>query len=181
MTAWPGRKSPSRQGWRSYLQAILEHLQISPLDSTRAAYTYCSIPLYEPCGHSRPPSPHQSCSRRAGAASELNSPDIAAWRHYAAGLSGVSVAIDRDDGKDSRCGYLLAVHEVRRSVERVAVAKPTPGRAPVAVRRTAAIRGLQNMVTARDRRNLESPWHDRPRASRLAAVRYLTGKLVSAF
>jgi hypothetical protein len=93
----------------------------------------------------------------------------------------VSVAINRDDGKDSRCGYLLAVHEVRRSVERVAVAKSSTGRAPVAVRRTAAIRGLQKLVTARDRRNLEFPWHDRPRASRLAAVRYITGKLVSAF
>jgi len=93
----------------------------------------------------------------------------------------VSVAINRDDGKDSRCGDVLAVHEMRRSVERVAVAKPSPGRAPVAVTQTAAIRGLQVLVTARDGRNLEIPWHDRPRVSRLAAARHFNGKLVSAF
>jgi hypothetical protein len=41
---------------------------------------------------------------------------------------------------------------VRRSVERVAVAKPTPRRAPMAVICTPAVRELQELIAALDRR-----------------------------
>lgn len=41
---------------------------------------------------------------------------------------------------------------MRRSVERFAIAKPPPGRAPMAVRRTAAVTDLQELIAALDRR-----------------------------
>ncbi len=44
------------------------------------------------------------------------------------------------------------MHEMRRRVERKTVTGRSPGRAPVAVTRTPAVRGLLDLIAALDRR-----------------------------
>jgi hypothetical protein len=75
------------------------------------------------------------------------------FRSRAAGaVSGLPVVVDRHDRKDSRRRQLLAMHEVRRRVERHAVTSRPPGRAPMALTRTPAVRGLLDLIAALDRR-----------------------------
>ena len=72
--------------------------------------------------------------------------------HAAGAVSGLPVGGDRHDREGSRRGQLLAMHEVRRRVERVAVTVGPPGRAPMALTRTPAVRGLLDVIAALDRR-----------------------------
>jgi len=65
-------------------------------------------------------------------------------------MSSLSLVIHRHDIEGSRRRFVLAVHEVRRSVERVSTAKPTVRRAAVAVTGTPAVRELQELIGARD-------------------------------
>jgi hypothetical protein len=67
-------------------------------------------------------------------------------------MSSLSLITHRHDGENSRRRLVLAVHEMRRGVERVAIAKPTPRRAPMEVIRTPTVRELQELSAALDRR-----------------------------
>jgi hypothetical protein len=59
---------------------------------------------------------------------------------------------DRDDRDDAGCRHLLAVHGVRRRVERVAVALGSASSASMAVTPGRAIRQLNELIAALDRR-----------------------------
>ncbi len=61
------------------------------------------------------------------------------------------VSVDRDDGQEPRRGQLLAVHEVRRNMECVAVPDRSAWREWVAMMRTV-VRDLQELIAALDRR-----------------------------
>jgi hypothetical protein len=64
----------------------------------------------------------------------------------------VPFGVDSDGGEDSRRRELLALPEVRRDLERLAVAIEPLGRESMAVTRAAAIRHLQELIAALDRR-----------------------------
>jgi hypothetical protein len=67
-------------------------------------------------------------------------------------MSFVQIVVDRDDGEKSRCGQLLAVHELRRHLERRAAADGQVWGRPMAVKRTRAVRELLELIAALDRR-----------------------------
>jgi hypothetical protein len=67
-------------------------------------------------------------------------------------VSDLRFVVDRHDRKDSQRRQLLAMYEVRRRVERVAVTGRSAGRAPMALTRTPAVRGLLDLIAALDRR-----------------------------
>ncbi len=62
------------------------------------------------------------------------------------------VAVDRHDRKEARRGQLLAVQELRRSLERIQISRPSAERASMAVMATAALRELRELIEALDRR-----------------------------
>jgi hypothetical protein len=67
-------------------------------------------------------------------------------------MSGVCVGVDRHDGEDAGCEQLLAVHRVRRDLERVAASDVAGLEAPVAVTRAPQIPQLRELIAALDRR-----------------------------
>ena len=67
-------------------------------------------------------------------------------------MSGVPVVLDRNDRKDPGCRQLLAVRELRRSLERVAFADGLVSWATMAVMRTRVVRELLELIAALDRR-----------------------------
>jgi len=67
-------------------------------------------------------------------------------------VSGVPVVLDRNDRKDPGCRQLLAVRELRRSLERVAFADGLVSWATMAVMRTRVVRELLELIAALDRR-----------------------------
>jgi hypothetical protein len=67
-------------------------------------------------------------------------------------MSRVPVDVNRDDGEDSRRQQLLAVHELRGGVERVAPAEQKTRSLPVAVTTTELRRNLEELLAALDRR-----------------------------
>jgi len=91
----------------------------------------------EPCGLLGT-SPHQSTFLEAGGTSQPDSRFISRRRRTARDLSGLPVAVDRHDGKSSRRRDVLALHEVRRGLERLAIPESLPGRPPVALMATSA-------------------------------------------
>jgi hypothetical protein len=77
---------------------------------------------------------------------------------YARGLSHLPVVVHRHDRQATGRRELLAVHELRRGVERlatrerVAVAKLSAGRISMAVTRTVVVRELFELIEALERR-----------------------------
>lgn len=63
------------------------------------------------------------------------------------------IVLDRHENAESRRRKLLALHELRRSLERYAAAgDPTPGGVRMAVARTQLVRELRELIAALDRR-----------------------------
>lgn len=62
------------------------------------------------------------------------------------------VGFNRDDGTESECRQLLALRELRGSMERVAITDAALRSARVAMMRTALIRELLDLIAALDRR-----------------------------
>jgi hypothetical protein len=67
-------------------------------------------------------------------------------------VSGLQVVVDRHDREESRCRQLLAVHDVRRSVERFAAAGAAIQDAGMALTRTELVGELHELIAALDRR-----------------------------
>ena len=69
-------------------------------------------------------------------------------------VSGMRLAVSRDDGEEPGCEQLLALYQVRRGVERVASAgRAAPGRCRVAVTDDRQlVRDLTELIEALDRR-----------------------------
>lgn len=67
-------------------------------------------------------------------------------------VSRLRVVVDRDDGEASRCRHLLAVHELRRDLERPAVDQLALWKPPMAMTPTRRIRDLLELIAALDRR-----------------------------
>jgi hypothetical protein len=67
-------------------------------------------------------------------------------------VSGLPIVVDRDDRKDSRCRQLLEVHELRRSVERLAVTDEAAWGARMAMTPTRLVCELVELIAALDRR-----------------------------
>jgi hypothetical protein len=67
-------------------------------------------------------------------------------------VSGLQVVVDRHDREESRCRQLLAVHDVRRSVERFAAAGAAIQDARMALTRTELVGELHELIAALDRR-----------------------------
>ena len=67
-------------------------------------------------------------------------------------MSHVPLGIDSDCREDSRRRQLLALPKMRRDLERLAVAIDPLRRESMAVTRAAAIRHLQELIAALDRR-----------------------------
>lgn len=67
-------------------------------------------------------------------------------------LSRVSVIVGRDEGQEPRRQQLLAVHPLRRRVERVTYANRSIRRVPMAMTPTSAVRELLELIAAIDRR-----------------------------
>jgi hypothetical protein len=67
-------------------------------------------------------------------------------------MSGLQIVVDRHDREESRCRQLLAVHDVRRSVERFAAAGPPLPDAGMALNRAALVCELHELIAALDRR-----------------------------
>jgi len=65
----------------------------------------------------------------------------------------MQIAVNRDDGEEPGCEQLLALHQMRRGVERVASAGRAPGRCCVAVTDNhQLVRDLTELIEALDRR-----------------------------
>src|SRR4029453_2167298 len=63
------------------------------------------------------------------------------------------IVLDRHENAESRRRQLLALHEMRRSLERYAAAGgSTPGGVRMAVARTQLVRELRELIAALDRR-----------------------------
>jgi hypothetical protein len=62
------------------------------------------------------------------------------------------LVVDCDDGEKSRRQQLLAVHALRRGLERVACADGRVSETPLAVRRASVARQLLELIAALDRR-----------------------------
>jgi hypothetical protein len=92
-----------------------------------------SVRFIEPCGLPGT-SPHQSTFPEAGGTSQPDSRFSSRRRRTARDLPGLPVAVDRHDGKNSGRRDVLALHEVRRGLERLAIAESLPGRPPVALK-----------------------------------------------
>jgi hypothetical protein len=67
-------------------------------------------------------------------------------------VSSVQVVLDYDNGKESRLEQLLAVHQMRRGLERVAEAILGHRDAAMAVSRSQLARELRELIAALDRR-----------------------------
>jgi hypothetical protein len=67
-------------------------------------------------------------------------------------VSGVPVVLDRHDGKESRRLQLLALHELRGSLERIAIAEGSRQPTTMALTPTAVVRELLELIAALDRR-----------------------------
>jgi hypothetical protein len=67
-------------------------------------------------------------------------------------VSGVPIGVYRDDREESRRRQLLALHQLRRSMERFAAADTVVWGARMALSRTELVGELQELVAALDRR-----------------------------
>lgn len=67
-------------------------------------------------------------------------------------MSRVPIDNNRDDGQEPGCRKLLAMHEVRRSLQRVAVADRPVWCTAMALKRSQVVRALEELVVAIDRR-----------------------------
>ena len=67
-------------------------------------------------------------------------------------MSVLPIRLDRDDGEGAGREQLLAVHELRRDVERLAVSDPEVHTEPMALTKTALVRELLELIAALDRR-----------------------------
>jgi predicted phage gp36 major capsid-like protein len=67
-------------------------------------------------------------------------------------MSRLPVEIDRDYGKESQCDQLLALRELRRSVECGAPANPTARRPSMVTTRNELRRELEELIAALERR-----------------------------
>jgi hypothetical protein len=64
----------------------------------------------------------------------------------------MSIVVDRHDGEEPRRRQLLAVHDLRRNLERFAAEDGAAAGARMAVMRTEAVRELLELIDALDRR-----------------------------
>ena len=65
----------------------------------------------------------------------------------------MQIAVNRDDGEEPGCEQLLALHQMRRSVERLAPAGHAPGRCRLAMTDDRQlVRELTELIEALDRR-----------------------------
>jgi hypothetical protein len=67
-------------------------------------------------------------------------------------VSGLDLVVHRDNGEESRCRHVLAVHELWRDLERLAVAETSVWSAPMAMMPTQFVRDLLELIAALDRR-----------------------------
>ena len=103
----------------------------------------------EPCGHFGLTSPHQSTSPEGpNERCRLDRVDIIRSRRTCS-LSRVSVLVDRHEGQEPRRRQLLAVHQLRRSLERVT----DPGASTdvsMAMTSSGVVRRLIELIAALD-------------------------------
>ena len=102
----------------------------------------------EPCGRVGLPSPHQSTLRRANERRHL---DIVRSRRTDR-LSRVSIIVDRHEGQEPGRRQLLAVHQLRRSLEGLAELGASTERVPMVMTSSAVVRQLRELIAALDRR-----------------------------
>jgi hypothetical protein len=96
--------------------------------------------------------PHQSTQPwRASESHGLDAVDTPRARR-ACHVSHMSVVLDRDQSQEPGCRELLALHELRRSVERVANRDQPVWCASVAMTRSGLVRELLELIAAIDRR-----------------------------
>ncbi len=67
-------------------------------------------------------------------------------------MSELQLGSDHDDGKDPRFGFLLAVHDVRSHLERLAAPLLHKQEPPVAIDTEHVVRSLRELISALDRR-----------------------------
>ena len=101
----------------------------------------------EPCGHPGRPSPKHI----PGAAVE-RAASLVCRRSGAAEVSELRIDRHRYDDDDAIGRELLAVHQVRRRVERVAYSGRPPRTIPVAITSGTVLRELRELIAALDRR-----------------------------
>jgi hypothetical protein len=122
-------------------------------ESTRHVYTEHSTHRFpEPCGHFGLTSPHQSTSPEGqNDRCRLDRVDIVRSRRTS-NLSRVSVIVDRHEGQEPGRRQLLAVHQLRRNLERVTDRGGSAERGSMAMTSSGVVRRLLELIAALDRR-----------------------------
>jgi hypothetical protein len=160
---WACRRAPTTRGGHCSNAGGLSTVLRDPLYSNGLIHVFAakaramcilSAPhrFPEPCGHFGLTSPHQSTSPEGqNDRCRLDRVDIVRSRRTS-NLSRVSVIVDRHEGQEPGRRQLLAVHQLRRNLERVTDRGGSAERGSMAMTSSGVVRRLLELIAALDRR-----------------------------